>query len=106
MKIERRETMSATMQPDMYDGPTCDQMRPRWYCFADGDKQADYQDAALELDPKLFPPGTRVVVFEPICPQCKETREPNYKNGKYLPGFAAKCRCGFDWEAWTANEYC
>lgn len=105
IKIQRHETMTATMQPDMYDGPECDQMRPRWWCYADGDKDGDHQDGPLELDAKMFPPGTIVRVLEPMCPQCDETRSPNYKDGKYLPGFVPKCRCGFDWEAWVANEF-
>lgn len=103
--IKCRDTMTATMDPDMYDGPECDQMRPRWRCYADGDKDSVHQEEPLTLDAKLFPPGTRVTVEEPVCPSCDETREPNYKDGKYLPGFVAKCRCGFDWEAWVANEF-
>jgi hypothetical protein len=105
MPIERRETMRATMDPDMYGGKECDEMTPRWRCYAHGDKDSDHQQEPLTLDANMFPPGTIISVEEPVCPKCNETREPIYKDGKYLPGFAPKCRCGFDWDEWTANEY-
>lgn len=105
MKIERRETLRAEMQPDMYDGPECDQMAPRWWTYGADDKEGGFEHEPLTLDAKLFPPGTIISVKEPVCPTCKEAREPIYKNGKYLPGFKSKCRCGFDWDAWTGDEY-
>src|ERR1044072_6393220 len=97
--------MWAEMKPDMYDGAGGDQMRPRWWCYADGDKDGDFEDKPLSLDAGLYPPGTKITIEEPTCPQCEETRQPNYKDGKYLPGFVPKCPGGFDWEAWLANEY-
>lgn len=103
--IKLRETIRATMDPDMYDGPECDQMRPRWRVYADGDKDSNHQDEPLTLDASFHPPGTVIVVTEPTCPNCEETRSPNYKNGKYLPGFASRCRCGFNWDEWVANEF-
>lgn len=104
-KIRLRETMRAEMKPDVYAGPTCDQVEPRWWTYADGDKEGGYEHEPLALDAKLFPPGTVITVEEPVCPKCEEPREPNYKDGKYLPGFAAKCDCGFDWDNWVGEEY-
>jgi len=104
-EIKRGETMTATMKPDMYDGPECDQMEPRWWTYCSGDKEGGFEHEPLTLDAKMFPPGTVVTVQEPVCPKCEETREPNYSKGKYLPGFVPKCRCGFDWESWVANEF-
>jgi hypothetical protein len=103
--IKRRETMRAEMKPDMYGGAQCDQMVPRWWTYADGDKDGGFEHKPLTLDARFFPPGTVVSIEEPTCPKCEETREPNIQKGKYHPGFAAKCRCGFNWDDWTGNEY-
>lgn len=94
-----------TIRPDCYGSPECDQVEPRWHCYADGDKDADEQREPLSLDASRFPPGTKIVVHEPVCPKCGEAREPNYKDGEYLPGFVSKCRCGFDWDEWTLSQY-
>jgi hypothetical protein len=100
-----RETTWFTMKPDMYGGPKCDQMEPRWWGYADGDKEGDFQHEPLSLDARFYPPGTKITIEEPICPKCEESREPNYEDGKYLPGFVPKCRCGFDWDIWVGNEF-
>lgn len=105
MTVERRQTMWAEMRPDCYGGKTCDQIEPRWHCYAEGDKDSDYQRAPLKLDARLFPPGTKVLIEEPVCPQCKEVRSPIYPAPKRGPLFTPKCRCGFDWETWTLHQY-
>lgn len=105
-EIERRETQWAVADPDVYSGPRCDRVRPRWYCWAAGDKGGgDYQFRSLGLDAKIFPPGTKVTIAEPLCPGCKELREPTLPWPKHPPFYAAKCRCGFDWEEWTRDEF-
>lgn len=105
MTIESRETIWFTMQPDCYGGKTCDQIVPKWHCYADGDKDSDYQYQPLLLDPRRFPPGTKIVVSEPVCPQCGDARSPKHPEPKRGPLFDPKCDCGFDWESWTLNEY-
>lgn len=105
MKPETRETMHATMHPDMYGGKGCDELVPRWWCYADGDKDGDYEHRPLKLDAKLFPPGTRVSVREPVCPECGDARSPILPTPAKPPYFDPKCDCGFDWDAWVANEY-
>jgi hypothetical protein len=104
-QIKRRETMRAEMKPDLYAGLGCDEVAPRWWTYADGDKDGDFEHKPLALAAGLFPPGTTISIQEPVCPKCEETREPNYKDGKYLPGFKAKCRCGFDWDTWTGAQF-
>lgn len=104
-KIELQETIWFTMQPDCYGGATCDQIEPRWHCYADGDKDSDHQHEPLTLDPRRYPPGTKIVVHEPVCPQCQEVRSPKYPEPETGPIFDAKCDCGFDWDEWTLNEY-
>lgn len=99
------QTMRFTMEPDCYGGKTCDQVEPRWHCYADGDKDSDRQREPLTLDARRFPPGTKIIVTEPTCPTCGEPRSIKHPEPKNGPLFVAKCRCGFDWEEWTLNEY-
>jgi hypothetical protein len=104
-KIVLRQTMRAEMRPNCYGGKTCDKIVPRWNCYADGDKQDDNLTGAIKLDPRSFPPGATVVISEPICPKCGETRSHKFPPTKRGPRFEPKCDCGFDWEAWTLGEY-
>lgn len=104
-EIKTRETMWATMKPDVYGGATGDQIVPRWHVFADGDKQSEDIHDALDLPPGRFPPGTRIVIHEPACPQCDQTRFPIYPMPKTGPLFASKCDCGFDWDKWVLEEF-
>lgn len=94
-----------TMEPDVYGGKSCDKIVPRWKCFADGDKDSDHQTAPLKLDARLFPPGTKITVTVPACPECGEPQALKYPTPKRGPVFVSKCRCGFDWDEWTRNEY-
>jgi hypothetical protein len=89
------------MEPDMYGGKECDELVPRWRCYAAGDKDADHQRQPLILDPRDYPPGTKITVMEPTCPECDMVREVTHNPR----GFSNMCACGFDWEEWTANEY-
>lgn len=101
-KLEMHETMWAEMSPDVYDGPNCDQIRPRWEASAEGDKGgADFIDI-LELDAKTFPPGTRVIISVPDCPECFESADFAFDSRTMTMG---KCSCGFDWNEWARDEY-
>lgn len=85
-----REIMRAEQSPDMYAGENCDEMRSRWVGSADGDKDGDGEiGPEIVLDAGTFPPGTRVRVEMPECPQCRTPRE--------------LCDCGFDWASWDAR---
>jgi len=94
-KILYREIMWAEMSPDLYDGDKCDEICPRWYVYAEGDMDGDYEEKLLELSPKNFPPGTKITISLPCCPKCGEDVE--------------ECRidddCDFDWDLWRDNEY-
>ena len=96
-----RETMWAEMKPDLYDGENCDQLLPEWDAYADGDKEGDRIDI-IEFAAKTFPPGTKVTISEPLCPNCRETR--SYDDIS-LKSFADKCDCGFDWKTWVEKLY-
>lgn len=102
---DRRETMWFEQSPDCYGGKTRDQIVPRWHCYADGDKDSDHQREPLHLDARRFPPGTKIVVSEPTCPNCGETRPLKFPVPKRGAMFEDKCRCGFDWNEWTIHQY-
>lgn len=83
------------MKPDLYDGPNCDIVRPRW--VADFEKEGPQEITEnIVLSPSAFPPGTRVLIQVPECPNCELDAE-FAKDGK--------CECGFDWHAWRDNKY-
>jgi len=100
-----RETMWAEMKPNCYGGEACDKIVPQWDAYADGDMDSDDGLTVLRLSARTFPPGTKVVISEPCCPDCGETREPIYPTPKRGPLYAGKCQCGFDWDNWTLEQY-
>lgn len=101
--------MTAEMHPDMYAGDNCDQVRPRWEGYCDGDKEGGEFDGPIILDPTYFPPGTKVTVEVPICPECGEPADVSWslgEGGTQSPGgHVENCECGFDWRVWTENEF-
>ena len=86
-----QEIMWAELKVDVYDGPNCDQHRPYWNAFSDGDKQDDDVDGDIVLSPTHFPPGTKIVISIPNCPDCDEIVDI--------------CTCGFDWKNWVEEKY-
>jgi len=86
--------ITSEMNPDVYAGDNCDQIRPRWWSYADGDMDGDFINT-LEFNCKDFPPGTRVILSLPCCPQCGQDSEmcSEYEG------------CDFDWKNWTDEEY-
>lgn len=94
--------MNAEMRPDVYDGENCDQIKPKWYASCEGDKGDGCDPDPIELAPEHFPPGTKITVEVPCCPDCGE---PAY-SGPDHDYNSAKCVCGFDWAAWTRDEFC
>lgn len=103
-KVKLQETMWAEHKPDVYDGPNCDQVRPRWEVYADGDMDSD-TSADVELSARTFPPGTKIVISEPLCPSCGELREPIHPAPETGPIYSGPCRCGFDWDKWVSDQY-
>lgn len=90
-----KTVQTAEMAPDLYHGANCDKVRPRW--VADVEKEGREEvNGFLELIPAMFPPGTRVLIQVPTCPECGLDAE-YAANGK--------CECGFDWDAWRDDRY-
>lgn len=93
-KPEFREVAWWEQKPDLYAGENCDEVRPRWYGYAEGDKEGGF-DEEIVLLPDRFPPGTRVVVSMPLCPQCGQIQEL----------CQPEAECGFDWVAWRDSRF-
>ncbi|WP_029066529.1 hypothetical protein [Labrenzia sp. DG1229] len=101
--MEFRETQSAVQAPDIYDGPKCDQHRPQWTGSAEGDQDGPEPiGETIELAANTFPPGTRVTIEEPECPECGMV--PTHMN---KPGQSGnwECDCDFDWKNWADEQF-
>ena len=85
------EVARAEMHPDVYGGPNSDQITPMWEGHWDGDMESFHDRSPINLPPEKFPPGTRVIVQMPLCPECELNCE--------------LCSCGFDWKAWAKEQY-
>lgn len=96
--LNHHTIMWGEMKPDVYSGENMDQHRARWHTHCDGDMDSEYSDATLALDPKLFPPGTKISVEVPRCPQCDLPSE-------FVSEQTRLCDCGFDWKTWTEDQY-
>ena len=103
--MKYQETMWAEMKPDLYAGPDCDKLKPQWELHADGDMDSGNQ-TTIKLSARTFPPGTKIVISEPTCPECGELREPkNPGRGAAVIVYGGPCLCGFDWDAWVGEQY-
>lgn len=91
MEIRYHEIMRAEIKVDIYDGPKCDQHRKYWNAYADGDKQDDSFSEDIKLSLDMFPPGTKVSIEVPCCPECGVPID--------------LCDCGFDWKIWVEERY-
>ena len=108
-KLDTECVQYAEMAPDVYDGPECDRVRPRWLTEYDkhGLDDAGNEEGIMELNPANFPAGTRVEIHVPICPRCGNETADGAVDG-ICPAYSSDPeseRCGFDWNEWVANEY-
>lgn len=108
--MEYREIMRAENAPDVYDGPTCDGIRPRWMGSAEGDQDGDDEvgrDGAILLAARTFPPGTKISIQSPLCPKCHETPHDmgdfRDDSGNWFTKWS--CGCDFDWREFTLDNY-
>lgn len=105
MELKYYESQSFRNEPDCYDGDSCDLLRPRWMTSypKEGDVEEDSDILKLKLDARRMPPGTRITIEIPCCPECGESAdsvEPK-KRVREWPD----CRCGFSWSKWATEEY-
>jgi len=84
-----------TLEPDIYSGDSCDEIRPRWMAHVDKEGLVE-MDGNIEISPKALPAGTQVIIEIPVCPKCSMTADM----AKDLI-----CECGFSWKNWINSEY-
>lgn len=90
--MDYEEIANIEIKVDCYDGPNFDQLKKYWWAHFEGDMDADTTSSEIfELYLKSFPPGTKIKIEVPICPECDMIQE--------------FCDCGFDWEKWIIGEY-
>ncbi|EKO3439427.1 hypothetical protein NTE19_003319 [Vibrio fluvialis] len=87
---------SAEFKVDVYDGENCDQHKPYIETWCDGDMETEKLDR-ISLDVSSYPPGTRIKIEVPNCPNCH--LDADHQNDE------KKCECGFDWKIWAEERY-
>jgi len=90
----------AVMKPDVYAGESCEGIEPRWMLQHEKEGEEPVED--ITLLPAHFPPGTRITISVPVCPDCSTPADFSHD---FKTGVTGKCECGFDWEAWTLSEF-
>lgn len=96
-------TMWADHKPNCYGGESCDQIVPQWELHVVDERGGDVEKS-VTLDAKHFPPGTRITIEEPLCPECKSPREiSRVENDTHV--YEDECNCGFDWQSWTLSQF-
>lgn len=94
--MKLRETSWAELATDIYDGAECNEHRPRWMASVEKEGMVEI-GPIVELDAEHFPPGTKIRIMEPVCPECGDT--PWKDHAQWV------CSCGFNWKEWTEREY-
>ncbi len=92
------EVDRARMEPDVYDGPNLDRHRPRWIISIPKQGDEDMGEKLI-LNAENFPPGTQVIIQEPLCPKCEEVYENCMDRG------GGDLACDFDWKKWAEGQY-
>jgi len=105
-EIEYHQVMGAEVAPNLYGGKNCNQEIPMWTCVAEGDKDEERGFLKnITLSARTFPAGTKVIIEEPICPNCRSLRYMKFPVPKRGSLFIDVCECGFDWKLWVKNRY-
>lgn len=103
-----RTIMNAELKLDVYAGENCDESKPQWESYCEGDMDGDTGTSDIVLGVSFFPPGTKVTVAIPECPKCtfpRMTHASHKDDGTVVISHEAKCECGFDWLEWELSEY-
>ena len=103
-KINYSEIGWAEMHPDLYDGESCDQVKPQWNSSMEGDKNSEEGIEVIDYPALAYPPGTKITISIPCCPKCGNPADSN----SIMPGERyeiSDCDCGFNWNNWTDEQY-
>lgn len=84
-----------TLEPDIYSGKNCDEIRPRWMAHVQKEGLVE-MDGNIEINPNALPAGTQVIIKVPVCPECSMTADM---------ASDLICECGFSWKDWIDSEY-
>ena len=112
--MQYRETMWGEMKPYVYGGESCEEHLPNWHTYASGDKQDGDEGTLIEFNAATFPPGTKIVVSEPVCPHCGEVPsrstekikiERDFGEGEPFEEYVWTCCEAMNWRAWANDEY-
>lgn len=87
--------ITAEMTPNIYGDEKSNEIIPQFKSYHEGNKDEEISKEPIVLKPEHFPPGTKIIVKEPVCPKCDLC--------------ATICQelkdCDFDWKTWINNEY-
>lgn len=86
----------AEVKVDIYAGECCQDHKPYIEAFVDGDRESDSLPQLL-IDAKRWPPGTKIKIEVPCCPECGLDAEFKNESGN--------CECGFNWVEWVEEQY-
>ncbi|WP_444893426.1 hypothetical protein ACJJIE_02505 [Microbulbifer sp. TRSA001] len=89
------KVMQFEAAPDIYGEPKCDRIEPKWAATSDGEMGVVCGLNSFDLEAKNFPPGTKVVVSVPCCPEC----------GQEVELCRSDDSCDFDWDFWVIDTY-
>jgi hypothetical protein len=72
-------------------------------------KEGDEEDGEilkLEIPAASMPPGSRVTIEVPCCPDCGDPADMNVGTGE-TPNHREwpSCRCGFSWKNWVEDNF-
>jgi len=76
--------------------------------FCEGDMMDDTHTDDLIVALQNLPPGAKIVISYPCCPDCGMPREDKYEHssgGIKIIGHEETCDCGFDWKEWVEMTY-
>lgn len=69
----------------------------------EGDEE-DGETLKLEMPAQQHPPGTRVTIEVPCCPECGDPADINGSDGTMHKEWP-DCDCGFSWSKWVRDNF-
>lgn len=107
--MHHKTIMEAEVKADCYSGENCDEVRKYFEMYCSGDMDSDRSTDDITIALKDLPPGAKVTVEYPCCPDCGQERFDNlvFAGGGCMEirGHESECDCGFDWEQWVLERY-
>ena len=91
--LEYKVVGTAEMSPNVYGGEESNEIIPMWKSYFEGDKNEEHSRDDLVFNPSTYPPGTKITIKEPVCPECHVTK------------YFCDEECSFNWQEWILNQY-